>query len=312
MQQQRRMTRLASRAEQEKLYQLSVIGWEAMEWLDKAEQSCEAREQCGISLHWLITDGSKHLVSLEMCESVVVSNPPGVTVTPLQAGLTKLTKWLERWGAAAAEAAALGLSRDTSYGYWQHNIELPEEVTEATRWFDTAEKLAKAVDTSRLVKFASDGERHIWAVEACRSSWPQFRHWSIQRSFVKWNMLLAEWCELVASTASDQVQAERPDVATMDLITQQLDRAVDCLGDARAEKKKKMERRIRKADMLKKRTCSYCGTTNPLSQVSFAYCGGCRHSVVDRIHWARYCSVECQRAHWLAGHKDECPCVRNE
>ena len=23
----------------------------------------------------------------------------------------------------------------------------------------------------------------------------------------------------------------------------------------------------------------------------------------------RYCSVECQRAHWHAGHKDECPCV---
>ena len=26
----------------------------------------------------------------------------------------------------------------------------------------------------------------------------------------------------------------------------------------------------------------------------------------------RYCSEACQRAHWLAGHKDECPCAHEE
>ena len=58
-------------------------------------------------------------------------------------------------------------------------------------------------------------------------------------------------------------------------------------------------------------TCSYCGTTNPLSQVSFAYCGGCRHSGIARIDLPRYCSEACQRAHWHAGHKDECPCAKD-
>ena len=29
------------------------------------------------------------------------------------------------------------------------------------------------------------------------------------------------------------------------------------------------------------------------------------NTLVDR---PRYCSEECQRAHWLAGHMDECPC----
>ena len=262
-------------------------------------QKCEAGE-CALSLDSLISVGSKHLVALR---EIDVPWP-----AELHSAFTKLFNWIERWRAAADEAETLGLDSDISYKYWQQNIQLPEEVTTATRWFDTAEKLAKAVDTSRLVKFASDGERHIWAVEACRSSWPRFRHWSIQRSFVNWNMLLAEWCELVQSTALDQVQAERLDVASMDLITQQFDRAIDCLEDARAERKK-MERRVRKADMLKKRTCSHCGTTGSLSQVSFAYCYGCRHPSVARADRPRYCSEACQHAHWHAGHKDKCPCA---
>ena len=64
-----------------------------------------------------------------------------------------------------------------------------------------------------------------------------------------------------------------------------------------------------RAIMLKKRTCSHCGRTGPLSQRSFAYCGGCRQPGVAREHWSRYCSEACQRAHWAAGHQDECPCA---
>ena len=59
------------------------------------------------------------------------------------------------------------------------------------------------------------------------------------------------------------------------------------------------------------KACSYCGTTGPLSQVSFAYCGGCRDSRVAREDRPRYCSEACQRAHWAAGHKDECPCAKD-
>ena len=217
--------------------------------------------------------------------------------------------WIGRWRGAAAEAEDLGLSSSIPYRYWQKNIELPEVVIRATKWFGTAEKLAKAVDTSRLVKFAKDGGRHIAAVDACRSSWPRFRHRPITQSFVRWNMLLVEWCELVELTASELVQPQSPDaVDTMELITQQLDRARDGHKEAIVEEVK-MVKRERRADMLKKRTCSHCGTTGPLSQISFAYCGGCRHSGVARIDLPRYCSEACQHAHWLAGHKDECPCV---
>ena len=283
-----------------------VEAQEAADWLETAIHVCEAGE-CGAYLDRLISVGSKHLVVLEICADIVASNDPvpGLIVSP---PVKLMRYWIGRWRAAAAEAAALGVSCDISYRFWQQNIELPEEVTTATRWFDTAEKLAKAVDPSRLVKFACDGERHVWAVEACRSSWPRFRHWSITQSFIKWNTLLVEWCEL-ASTASDQVQAERPDVATMDLITQQLDNARDVLEDAIADQKK-MEKRVRKADMLKKRTCSHCGKTGPLSQLSFAYCGGCRHAGIARIDLPRYCSEACQSAHWAAGHKHECPCAK--
>ena len=183
----------------------------------------------------------------------------------------------------------------------------------AQKWFETAEKVTKAVDLlpfARLAKFSTDGSRHINAVEACRSSWPRFRHWSIQRRFLKWNLLVAEWSDLVKSAALDLAPAERLDVATMDLVTQQLDRARDGLEDALVEQGK-MRRLTRKADMLKKRTCSHCGKTGPLSQKSFAYCGGCRHSGVARIDLPRYCSEACQRAHWAAGHKDECPCAKD-
>ena len=110
----------------------------------------------------------------------------------------------------------------------------------------------------------------------------------------------------------DEVQADKPDVATVELIAQQADRARDSLnGTLVIYEQTRMERRARKADMLKKRTCSHCGKTGPLSLVSFAYCGGCRHSGVAREHWTRYCSVGCQRTHWAAGHKDECPCAKD-
>ena len=273
---------------------------EAGAWLAGVEAG-----ECDLPLDELISSGCKHLFILETCASCVGSSHK-LSVSKC---MDPIANWIGRWEAAAVEAETLGLGRDISYKYWQKNIELPEVFTKAQKWFDTAEKLAKAVDPSRLVKFACDGERHVWAVEACRSSWPRFRHWSITQSFIKWNTLLVEWCEL-ASTASDQVQAERPDVATMDLITQQLDNARDVLEDAIADQKK-MERRVRKADMLKKRTCSHCGKTGPLSQLSFAYCGGCRHAGIARIDLPRYCSEACQRAHWAAGHKHECPCAKD-
>ena len=67
--------------------------------------------------------------------------------------------------------------------------------------------------------------------------------------------------------------------------------------------------RIRRAILLKKRTCSMCGKTAPNSKPAFEYCGGCRHASIPRVDRPRYCSEACQRAHWLAGHAHKCRCV---
>ena len=245
-----------------------------------------------LPLDELISSGAKHLFILETCASCVGSSDSSHQLSVSKC-MDPIANWIGRWEAAAVEAESLGLGRDTSYKYWQKNIELPEVVERACKWFDTAERLAQAVDVSRLMKFATDGRRHIEAVRACLSI-PKFRRWSIQRSFVKWSLLVVRWVDQAQ-------QAEGPespdDSTTLEIIT--------------LYERMKMERRAKKADRLKKRTCSHCGKKASLSQLSFAYCGGCRHSGVAREHWARYCSEACQHAHWAAGHKDECPCARD-
>ena len=295
---------MVSRAVQN-AYQLSVIGKEAVEWLDETELSCDAGE-CVLSLDALISVGSEHLAVLEKFESIIASNPlglkPSVPVAPLR-------QWIESWRAAAAEAEMLGLDRHISYKYWHHNIGMPDVVIRASNWFDTAEKLAEAVDTQGLRKFIVDGERHADAVEASRDSWPRFLYLSIEQKVVRWHVLLSRWLQVIFPN--------RADLPTKIPISQQLRRACPGLNTRLNEpaviyEQMKMERRARKTDMLKKRTCSHCWKTGPLSQISFAYCGGCRHSGVARIDLPRYCSEACQRAHWHAGHKDECPCVHNE
>ena len=82
----------------------------------------------------------------------------------------------------------------------------------------------------------------------------------------------------------------------------------------------KAARRKLREKQLRKRTCCVCAKTVPLSSHAFAYCGGChvpgdmlrdmlRCSSFAREDLPRYCSEACQRAHWVAGHKDECPCA---
>ena len=282
---------------------------EAVNWLDDTVRSM-AKRKCDLSLDTLMSVGSEYLVALEACARVVDGNAPARLSGKLP--VAPLRQWIGRWRRAAAEATWLGLDDNISYKYWQRNIELPEVVERACTWFDTAKKLTEAVDTPRLVKFITDGERHLDAVDACRSSWPRFRYLLVERSFVEWNVLVARWVQLVAETALHEVQADKPDVATMELIAQQADRARDSLnGTLVIYEQTRMERLARKADKLKKRTCSHCGKTGPHSQLSFAYCGGCRHSGVARIDLPRYCSEACQRAHWAAGHKDECPCAKD-
>ena len=112
---------------------------------------------------------------------------------------------------------------------------------------------------------------------------------SIGRRALKWNSLLVRWSNTLLLVNGLDATKLGCTIYQMALIV--------------AEKQQAEFRAI----MLKKRTCSHCGRTGPLSQVSFAYCGGCRDSGVPRKHWMRYCSEACQRAHWHAGHKDVCP-----
>ena len=74
-------------------------------------------------------------------------------------------------------------------------------------------------------------------------------------------------------------------------------------------RKYKAKMRKLRAKQLCKRTCWVCAKTVPLS--SHAFGGGCRHASIRRVDRPRYCSEACQRAHWAAGHKDECPCAKD-
>ena len=79
--------------------------------------------------------------------------------------------------------------------------------------------------------------------------------------------------------------------------------------DARPPLRETEASKLMKESQLKKRTCSQCGITVPLSARAFPYCGGCRRSSVPRKDRPRFCGFGCQRAHWVAGHMHECPCT---
>ena len=119
---------------------------------------------------------------------------------------------------------------------------------------------------------------------------------------------------LIAETVMEEVgpnpQDEAVATAKIDAALEDMESEHEQLKALRALTKKKISEM--KESQLKKRTCSMCGKTAPNTTRSFAYCGGCRHSGVARIDLPRYCSETCQHAHWLAGHKDECPCVHND
>ena len=255
-------------------------------WLTDHIQLVYARE-CDLSLDALLSLSSNQLLALV---SVDASDPD---IREIVQNITShFRKWIGRWRAAAAEAATLGLGGDISCKYWQQNIQLPNVITMARKWFATVKRLVKADPSKLSGKLIKEGRDYVAAVTECHSSWPRARGLSIGRRVLKWNMLLGRWSDtLLLANGLDATKLGCTAICRVALIV--------------AEKQRAAFRAI----MLKKRTCSHCGRTGPLSQVSFAYCGGCRDSGVARVDWSRYCSETCQRAHWAAGHKDECPCA---
>ena len=51
-----------------------------------------------------------------------------------------------------------------------------------------------------------------------------------------------------------------------------------------------------------RRTCAYCEGVASCVQPPFQVCAGCQ--------WVRYCSRDCQKAHWRSGHRAECLAAR--
>ena len=254
-----------------KLYQDAQ---EALAWFDETEQSCDAGE-CGLSLRWLISAGSKHLIALEKCQSVIDASddPDHVLTFPV----VLMRECIGRWRAAAADAETIGLSRDVTYIFWHQNIKLSETVTKAIKWFDTAEKVANsnAMDAPRLRKLIKDANHRVASLE-CRAHPTRARLMLVGQFLDKSKILVGRWASKIKSM---ELEKKRNDLIMK---------------------------------KIKKRRCSVCGISAPYSSRALDYCGGCRHPSVARADRPRYCSVECQRLHWLAGHKDECPCVRNE
>lgn len=156
-------------------------------------------------------------------------------------------------------------------------------------------------------EFCRNRRKHLAAVGECQSSWPRARWMSIERRILQWRLLKAQW-----SSASLEDVAR--DVLTHHILRGEINRSIKENRDVVKEctrllqENKEYRWRVR-AVQLNKRTCSYCGTTGPLSLRALPYCGGCRS--VPRVYRRRYCSEVCQHAHWLAGHMHECPCARD-
>ena len=220
-------------------------------------------------------------------------------------------KLVARWEEAAARsaepaaAAARGPPDDVSdAGHVPEALPeaMPDAFTEAAEWFRAARKSTQAVyqlEPEELSAFSGAGIRHVDAVKALMSSWPPSARGTIRGSLMKWEMLIMRWM-----TAAAEVQLVYGDDAETAKIAKMRRGFLDSLQASQQEYREKQ---------LLKRTCSLCGKTAALSSRAFSYCSGCRDADVAaggvrvRWHWARYCSDECQRAHWLARHADECP-----
>ena len=196
---------------------------------------------------------------------------------------------------------------------------LPKAFTAAAKWFGTAKGRGFTTSVETLEDLATEGARHLIALSNSRSSCPRGSRVTIARRYVKWKDLVNSW-DLSSIDASLQlidarrVRRRRPsgqmlcDMEDIRDVKRRLARAKKVHNEIASElEAQNLMWPVHRAKQRKKRTCSHCGTVALLFSRAFPYCGGCRHSAVPRVDRPRYCSEECQRAHWLAGHMNECP-----
>ena len=259
----------------------------AYKWFETAAKLTQATPPRDLPLARLVRDGNDHIRKVE------------AMVTPENACVFE--KRIRKWKALVAGWEA---AREAGV--------LPDTFTAAAEWFGAAKQHRFTTAFETLERLASEGSRHLIAVNNSCSSCPRGSHATITRRFVKWKELVNSW-KLVSITARLQSIGgrRRRHWQTLRDISDGKNRL------ARANKERNeiamqleaqnLKWPVHRAKQRKKRTCSHCGTVAAFSSRAFPYCGGCRHSAVPRVDRPRYCSEECQRAHWLAGHMNECP-----
>ena len=247
----------------------------AYNWFETASKLTQATPLRDLPLARLVRDGNDHIRTVE------------ALVTPENACVFE--ERIRKWKAlVAAWEAARGAEV------------LPAAFTAAAAWFGTA-KRSTSTDARTLGKLASVGNRHINAV-CPLSSYPPGSRLTIAWRCLKWKYEISCW-EVAALEATLRRTLRNA------RITKRLVRAKSSRDEACQQLERFKPTWLKhRAEQRKKRTCSHCGTVAAFSSRAFPYCGGCRHSAVPRVDRPRYCSEECQRAHWLAGHMDRCLC----
>ena len=267
----------------------------AYKWFDTASKLTQAKPPRNLPLARFVRDGNDHIRTVE---AMVTPENACVFEKRIRKWKALVAEWENHRRVAAGEAGVL-----------------PDTFTAAAEWFGAAKQHRFTTVVETLERLASEGSRHLIAVNNSCSSCPRGSHATITRRFVKWKELVNSWnlVSINARLLKNCGGRRRRHWQTLRDISDVKNRL------ARANKERNeiamqleaqnLKWPVHRAKQRKKRTCSMCGKTAPNSSRAFDYCGGCRHSAVPRVDRPRYCSEECQRAHWLAGHMDECPCT---
>ena len=257
----------------------------AYKWFDTASKLTQAKPPRNLPLARLVRDGNDHIRTVE---AMVTPENACVFEERIRKWKALVAAWENHRRVAAGEAEVL-----------------PDAFTAAAAWFGTA-KRSISTDVRTLGNLASVGNRHINAVLPL-SSYPRGSRLTIAWRCLKWKYQISCW-EVAALEASLHALRDARIWVKIRDTEKCLVRAKQYRDEAcqRLEHFKPTWLKHR-AEQRKKRTCTMCGKTAPNSSRAFDYCGGCQHSAVPRVDRPRYCSEECQRAHWLAGHMNECP-----
>ena len=263
----------------------------AYKWFETAAKLTQAKPPRELPFARLVRDGNNHILTVE---ALYAATDARVVEKRIWEWKALVVEWESHRRVAAGEVEVL-----------------PDTFTAAAEWFGTAKRLT-STDVRTLEHLAAEGNRLIRLVTASRPAWPRGSGETIIMHLLNWRKVVSGW-------DVDSVEADMRSLTTKhwpfkSRIMSDTRKRLNLTTKKHDELSRKVESWNRKwsehrAKQIQKRTCSHCGTTAPLSARAFPYCGGCREDPnIPRVDRPRYCSEECQRAHWLAGHMNECPC----